>query len=193
MILARPSAGQRHQDCSYSLLCLLLVFYFTWGPLGPARAHYAGALQFVPCAVRALAATATLPSATSGRFSPLLTAELPRNHYNPPSGFDPVLRCYTPPGRTSLGGRSRSSGFTASCISLVFSAFSLSNPHVLPVEASRTIVQQLLSATALSFSFCATALTFSSWVARRSAPQTTTSSYHYIFIPWLIARCFSRV
>ena len=61
-----------------------MVFYFTWGGLGPARAHYAGALQFAPCAVRALAATATLPSVTPGRFSPLLTAELPRNHYKAP-------------------------------------------------------------------------------------------------------------
>ena len=109
--LGRPAAPRLFLFASVSSNGLLLQL---GGALGPARAHCSGALQFAPCAVRALAATETLPSVTSGRFSPLPTAELPRNHYNSPSGFDPALRCYTSPGRTSLDGRSRSSGFKSS-------------------------------------------------------------------------------
>ena len=108
VIPARPSAGRRHQDgfC----LCYLTGLLHSGGPWALASALY-WARCFGPCVARAPVHRRTSLSVTSHRFSPLQTAELPRNHYNSPSGFDPALRRYTSQGRTTRDVRLRSWGY----------------------------------------------------------------------------------
>ena len=107
MIPTRPLASRRHQNGPCLFRRCLIVIYFTRGPLRPSRARSTGRASVLCVVVRAPVATATLPSVTSRRSSPLQSAELPWNHYNSPSGFGPALRCYTPQGRTICDGRSR--------------------------------------------------------------------------------------
>ena len=161
--------------------------YFTWGgPWALASALY-WARCFGPCVVGGCGPLKPSIALTSGRSSASQTAELPRNHYNSPSGFDPALRCYTPQGRTSRDGRLRSYGHRIILhLAFLFTFFPIdSNPHVLPVGASRTIVQSRVI-----------------FVRRRAdnhklggsptrgAPQTKTSSCHS-FVLTHISRCFS--
>ena len=112
---------------------------------------------FGPCAVRA-PVHSNLAFCGITPFLSLKTTELPRNHYNSPSGFDPVLRCYTSPGRTSLDGRLRSWGYH---IILHFSLFSLFLPIHAPCLSRHHTPSYNMS------SLCApAALTITSWVAR---------------------------
>ena len=100
------------------------------------------------------------------------------------------MRCYTSPGRTSLDGRLRSWGLMYIYISLCFSfssnprasrAFQSTRPACRSITHHRTY--NLSIAPLRNLSSCAAALTITSWVARLSAPQTTTSSSHFSFCP----------
>ena len=113
-------------------------------------------------------------------FLSLATAELPRNHYNSPSGFDPALRCYTSQGRTTQDGRLRILGYH---IILYFSFFFIHHFsfHLFFFQSKRHACQGITLHRTISL-FCALALPITSWVARLGAPQTTTSSQQYFFL-----------
>ena len=134
---------------SVSVLSNSLLLH-SGGPRALASALYWARFSSL-VVVRAPVATATLPSVTSHRFSPLQTAELPWNHYNSPSGFDPVLRCYTSQGRTTCDGRSRAADirvFTSSCISLFFSVRYL-------FQSTRSACRGITHHRTISISLCA--------------------------------------
>ena len=92
------------------------IFYFALGPLSPRARSIKRAVLVLGVLVGQPPDSPGPPDITFCDTTPFLTlktsSELPRNHYNPPSGFGPVLRCYTSQGRTTRDGSAAQPHFT---------------------------------------------------------------------------------
>ena len=103
VIQARPSVGQAALRLIVSFSSYLVT---SLGPLGGPRARSLLARCLVLVLVWASLPHLTSLSVTLRHHTVSLTLqspELPRNHYNSPSGLDHALRCYTSQERTTQG------------------------------------------------------------------------------------------